>query len=399
MNLSDPVAALEIGTTRTAIAIAEPLGPGRINIVARGDSPSSGVRKSQITDIGQASASVSSMLKLLEDQYSYSIGHAALAVSGPQIRTEQMITQWPVDKTVTDNDLAEIYNRSCDTGLEDDRVLLDISELGYGLDGLDGIASPKGMSGRLLKLRTLVVHGSKSRVNDAKTAATNAKLEISESYFAGRCAAEAVLTPEDKTAGTLVIDLGGGSTSFVAFAEGRMICAGTVGVGGDHLTNDIKRAFSLSRSQAETVKRYASAIFSPERTGRVEVPSSLTSGDGATISMRALDTVVNARVGELFSIIREKLDAEGVLHRLSGGVVLSGGGARLTNITSLARSMFGGIVRVATLIPGIEGLEKEEFPAQYATLAGTLLLEQRNSGEQSIFDPITNLWKKFFKGQ
>ena len=208
MNLSDPVAALEIGTTRTAIAIAEPLGPGRINLVARGDIPSSGVRKSQITDIGKAGVSVSSVLKCLEDQYSYSIGHAALAVSGPQIRTEQMVTQWPVDKTVTDNDLAEIYNRSCDTGLEDDRVLLDISELGYGLDGLDGIASPKGMSGRLLKLRTLVVHGSKARVSDAKTAATNAKLEISESYFAGRCAAEAVLTPEDKTAGTLVIDLG-----------------------------------------------------------------------------------------------------------------------------------------------------------------------------------------------
>jgi cell division protein FtsA len=131
----------------------------------------------------------------------------------------------------------------------------------------------------------------------------------------------------------------------------------------------------------------------------VEVPSSLTSGDGATISMRALDTVVNARIGELFSIIREKLDAEGILHRLSGGIVLSGGGARLTNITSLARSMFGGIVRIATLIPGIEGLEKEEFPAQYATIAGALLLEQRNSGEQSLFDPITNLWKKFFKGQ
>lgn len=399
MNLSDPVAALEIGTTRTAIAIAEPLGPGRINVVAKGDIPSSGVRKSQITDIGKATVSVTSVLKHLEDRFNYSIGHAALAVSGPQIRTEQMITQWPVDKTVTDNDLAEIYNRSCDTGLEDDRILLDISELGYGLDGLDGIASPKGMSGRLLKLRTLVIHGSRARVNDARTAATNAKLEISESYFAGRCAAEAVLTPEDKTAGTLVIDLGGGSTSFVAFADGRMVHAGVIGVGGDHVTNDIKLAFSLSHSQAGAVKRSASAVFSPDRTGRVEVPSSLVSGDGATVSMRALDTVVNARLGELFSIIREKLDADGVLHRLGGGVVLTGGGAQMKNVTTLARSVFGGIVRIGTLVPGIEGLEQEPFPAQYATIAGALLLEQRNSGEQSLFDPITNLWKKFFKGQ
>ena len=115
--------------------------------------------------------------------------------------------------------------------------------------------------------------------------------------------------------------------------------------------------------------------------------------------MRALDTVVNARVGELFSIIREKLDSDGILHRLSGGVILTGGGAQLTNITTLARNVFGGIVRIGTLIPGIEGLEKEPFPAQYATIVGALLLEQRNSEEQSLFDPITNLWKKFFKGQ
>ena len=399
MNLTDPIAALEIGTTRTSMAIAEPLGPGRINIVARGDIPSSGVRKSQITDIGKASVSILSVLKHLEDRYGYSIGRAALAVSGPQIHTEQMVTQWQIDKTVTENDLAEIYNRSCDTGIEDDRSLLDISELGYGLDGLDGIASPKGMSGRVLSLRTLVVHGSKPRINDARTAAENSKLEISESYFAGRCAAEAVLTPEDKTAGTLVVDLGGGSTSYAAFADGRMILAGVVGVGGDHVTNDIRLAFSLSRAQAEKVKMSASASFSPDRTGRVEVPSSLTTGDGATVSMRALDTVVNARMGELFSVIREELDSNGVLHRIGGGVVLTGGGARLANVTSLARNVFGGIVRIGTLIPGIEGLDQDEFPAQHATIAGALLLDQRNSGEQSLFDPITSILKRFFKGK
>ena len=123
------------------------------------------------------------------------------------------------------------------------------------------------------------------------------------------------------------------------------------------------------------------------------------SAEGATISMRALDTVVNARLGELFSVIRDKLDAEGVLHRLTGGVILTGGGARLLNIATLVRSVFGGVVRTGALVPGIEGLEKDEFPAQYATIAGALLLEQRNSDEQSLFDPITNLLKKIFPGK
>ena len=396
MNLSDPIAAIEIGTTRTVIAIAEPLAPGRISIIAHGDIPSSGVRKSQITNIGQAGVSIASVLKHLENEYGYSIGRAALAVSGPQIRTKQVVTQWQVDKTVTDNDITEICNRSYEMGLDDDRILLDLSELGYGLDGMEGIASPKGMSGRLLRLRTLVVHGSKARVDDAKAAAESAKLEISDSYFAGRCAAEATLTPEDKSAGTLLLDLGGGSTSYAVFTEGRMVHAGVIGVGGDHVTNDIRLAFSITHSQAEAVKRSASATFSPDRTGRVEIPSSLMSAEGSSVSMRSLDTVVNARMGELFSVLREELDTAGVLHLLTGGIILTGGGARLQNVTSLARSVFGGTVRTGSLLPGIEGLEKDEFPAQYATIAGALLLEQRNSDPSSLFDPIANLWKKFF---
>ena len=110
-------------------------------------------------------------------------------------------------------------------------------------------------------------------------------------------------------------------------------------------------------------------------------------------------TVVNARLGELFSVVREELDSAGMLHRLTGGVVLTGGGARMQNISSLARSVFGGAVRIGSLIPNIEGMEKEEFPAQYATIAGALLLEQRNSDEQSIFDPLKSILKKFFPGK
>jgi len=83
----------------------------------------------------------------------------------------------------------------------------------------------------------------------------------------------------------------------------------------------------------------------------------------------------------------------------NGGVVLTGGGARLQNVVSLARSIFGGAVRTGTLVPGVEGLEKDEFPPQLATIAGTLLLEQRNSDEQSIFDPLTSIFKKFFPGK
>ena len=92
------------------------------------------------------------------------------------------------------------------------------------------------------------------------------------------------------------------------------------------------------------MKRSASAIFSPERTGRVEIPASLMSAEGATISMRALDTVVNARMGELFSVVREELDAAGVLHRPTGGVVLTGGGGLAVSGSGASVVLSGGAI-------------------------------------------------------
>ena len=96
MNASDPIAALEIGTTRTMIAIAEPLGDGRIRIAAYDSIPSSGVRKSQIIDVAQARYSVASVQKKLVAQSDYAVAQAYLVISGPQIRTQEAIVQIPL---------------------------------------------------------------------------------------------------------------------------------------------------------------------------------------------------------------------------------------------------------------------------------------------------------------
>ena len=100
MNPSDPIAALEIGTTRTMIAIAEPLGDGRIRIAAYDSIPSSGVRKSQIIDVAQARYSVSSVQKKLVAQSDYAVAQTYLVISGPQIRTNESTVQIPLQRGV-----------------------------------------------------------------------------------------------------------------------------------------------------------------------------------------------------------------------------------------------------------------------------------------------------------
>ena len=395
---SEPVAALEIGTSNTVIAIGEPLGGGRVKVAAINSIPSSGVRKSQIIDIGQARYSIESVLRHLADQSDYSIGQAYLAVSGPQIRTKPVNAQTQVvGGIVHDEDLNVVDARSYESGLAPDRYPIELSQISYSLDDIDDITSPKDMSGHLLTLHSLCIHGATQCISNAREAAHQARLELPDDdvFFAGTCAAAAVLAQQDKKDGALVIDLGGGSTAYTVWDEGKLVHAGVLGVGGDHVTNDIRVAFGISQPQAETLKTtQASAMISEsDASSRVSVPDPTPGFKAATVSRRALNTVVNARLQELFSIIRQKMDEENLLHKLNAGIVLTGGGSALPRVAELAANVFGCGARVGSLLPEIEGLEKEPHPAARAVIAGLLLLAQQQERTSSgLFDSFKNLF-------
>ena len=396
MNASDPIAALEIGTTRTMIAIAEPLGEGRIRVAAYDSIPSSGVRKSQIVDVAQARYSVSSVQKKLVSQSDYAVAQAYLVVSGPQIRTQEASAQVPLPRGVVgDEDIEEIGERMYDITLPAERQALEVARLSYGLDDIENIVSPKGMSGHILKLRTLCIHGSAQRIADAKNAADAAKLEILDVCYAGTSAAAAVLTPQQKQDGALVIDLGGGSTNFTAWVDGRLLYADVIGVGGDHVTEDIRDAFAVTVAQAEQLKlASASAMIGPDDASvRIPLPATTPGFNAASISLRALNTVVNARMSELFTIIRTKIDEAELSHRINAGVFLTGGGSSMKNVLPLASNVFGRPVLLGKIVPEVSGLDNEKNPASLATIVGTLLQTvPTEPPRHSILDFFRNLF-------
>ena len=396
-------AALEIGTTRTVLAIGETENGGPLRVTSHAEIPSTGVRKSQILDIAQATQSIRSVLQKIEREQaaggsSVTVGNVVLAVSGQHIKADPFSGPVQVEGArVGDEDLNAVADATRTMPLPKDRELLDIIDQDYVLDSLGNISSPKGMAGRILTLNTLQVHADRNRIQDARTAADAAHLEIREPVFAVTCAAEAVLEDYEKRNGVVVIDLGGGSTGYAAYCDGYAAATGVIGVGGDHVTNDIANAFQTTNAQAEGLKTaVASALIRPaEGTAarvRVEQGES-TLMDNRTVSRRALDAVVNARMMELFTIIRETLEEQDVLHRLHRGVVLTGGGAALRDVEPLAEQVLGVQVRVGRPV-NVLGFENAESPASYATIAGALLYAQRNYEEKSVLDSI---FGRFFK--
>lgn len=388
-------AALEIGTTRTVLAVGEAESGGRLKVVSHAEIPSSGVRKSQIIDINQATQSIRSVLRENEKNQlaagnAVTIGNAFLVVSGQHIKADPFQGQAQVGGAkVGAADIEEVVRSSRKMALPRDRELLDIVDQAYGLDALGGIHEPNGMSGRILKLDTLQIHADANRINDARTAANDAHLEIREPLFATTCAAEAVLGEHERRNGALVLDIGGGSTGFAAYAEGYLAHAGVIGVGGDHVTNDIAHAFQTTQAQAEELKRHeASAVIgASDGEPRVKVPGTTPLMESRTISRRALDTVVNARLKELFLILREKLEDLDLLHRLHAGVILTGGGAAMRGIDVLIQRELGMPVRVGLPVH-VDGLSEVRHPEAFAAVAGALLYAHRNYEEKSLFQTI-----------
>lgn len=396
-------AALEIGTSRTVLAVGEGSRGGRLKVLCHADIHSTGVRKSQILDIPQATQSIRSVLHEIERRQDASgtkitIRNAFLAVSGQHVKADPFSGTVQIEgRRVGDEALDAVLRSARDMTLPRDRECLDVVDQDYVVDSLGGIADPRGMAGRILKLNTLQIHADRNRIDNARTAADAARLEISEPIFAATCAADAVLEDHERRNGVLVIDLGGGSTGYAAYSDGYAATAGVIGVGGDHVTNDIAHAFQTTNAQAEGMKiREASAMVSAAADGmpRVKVESGdNTLMDNRTVSRRALDTVVNARMMELFTVIRETLEDHDLLHRLHAGAVLVGGGARLRDVDALAAQTLGMNVRIGRPIH-VDGLDDDEFPARYATIAGALMYAQRSDDDRPFLDGILG---RFFK--
>lgn len=388
-------AALEIGTTRTVLAIGEASAGDRLKITCHAEIPSTGIRKSQILDINQATQSIRSVLRETEKKQlavgnSITIGNAFLVVSGQHVKADPITgTATITGAKVSAEDMNEVSHNTRAMALPRDRELLDFVDRAYGVDDIGGISDPKGMSGSVLKLEAIQIHADANRINDARTAANEAHLEIREPLFAATCVGDAVLSDMEKRNGAIVLDIGGGSTGFAVYSDGYLAYTGVIGVGGDHVTNDIAHAFQTTQAQAEELKiRDASAIIGANSgEPRVKIPGSSPLMESRTISRRALDTVVNARLRELFVILREKLEEVDLLHRLHAGAFITGGGAAMRGIDALIQRELGMPVRTGMPI-NVDGLSDERHPEAFASVAGALLYAHRNYEEKSLFRTI-----------
>ena len=340
-----PIAALEIGTTRTVVLVGELDQARRIRIIGKGVYPTTGVHKGQVVDLQHARSGVEMAVKQAAEESQVDIGRVVMAVSGGHVEASQNQASVAVmarDRIVTREDVEEVTERVKEIQLPDGREVMHTITQNFSLDGQNGIVKPEGLQGSQLLLNMLLIHARRAPIENMRSVAMAAELDVDDVVFSGLCSALAVLTPDQKRNGVVVIDLGGGTTNYLAYAGNVMAAAGSIAVGGEHVTNDLVLAFNILQMRAEELKlQYGSAIISPSAgLRRISVPNDLGKQD-QTISLKAFHTVINARMAETLQIIRSRLHDADLLGKLGAGVVFTGGGAAMPGICELGQSVFG----------------------------------------------------------
>jgi cell division protein FtsA len=395
-----PIAALEIGTSRTVTCVGETDENGRMRITGIGSYPTTGVRKGQIIDLSQAKVGVESSAKQAEKQADVSIWQVLLATSGGHIQAAinpGMATIRSGDRVVSREDIEEVTEIANAVQIDADRQVLHTITQSFTVDDQPGIVKPEGMRCKMLTLNVMAVHGLKNRIDNAVSVAKSAQLEVTDVAFSGVCAALAVLTPEQKRNGVVLVDLGGGTTNYIAYCNNVISAVGCIAVGGDHVTNDIALAFNIPLNRAEEIKRTEGcALIDPETSARrVALPADV-GFEERLISCKVLQTVINARMDETFRVLRSKLDEAGVLPHLGGGVILTGGGAYLRKVADLGQRVFGLPCRIGLPV-NVDGLDKAEQPASLSTVAGLVLYGKMTYEDRGLLSPLRNLFKGVFR--
>jgi len=334
------IVGLEIGTSKICAVVGEQTVDGSLNVIGLGQSRSRGVRKGEIADAPMVEEDVRNAIVEAEQMADVEIRNVYLGVTGAHIRGFNNRGVHPVvsaDREISDDDVSDVVKNAKAINLPNENSVVHAIRQHFIVDGQDGVTNPVGMLGSRLEVDVHVVHGHTNRLQNAIRLVKGLQLEVDEIVFNGLASSLALLSGEQKELGVLVIDIGGGTTDYVVYADGVIKHTGVLAIGGDHVSNDLAYGLKVPLSRAEKLKlEHGSALVDEVMKGRTVNIVNELGLPLKTVNVEHLQRIMSLRLEEIFQLVEQDLAQAGLADYLRAGVFLCGGGARVPQIAKLA---------------------------------------------------------------
>jgi cell division protein FtsA len=326
-----------------------------------------------------------------------------LGVTGGHVRgfTNRGVHPIPsADSEITEDDVQDVIKNAKAINLPAQNHVIHAVRQHFLVDGQDGVTNPVGMLGSRVEVDVHVIHGNLNRLQNAVRTVKGLQLEVDDIVFNGLASALALLTSEQKELGSLIIDIGGGTTEYSVYTNGIIKHTGVLAVGGDHVSNDLAYGLKVPLGRAEKLKiEHGSAIVDESVRGQVLTLNSDVGLTIKTVNLEHLRRIMSLRLEEIFLLIGQDLENAGLLDYLRAGVFICGGGARIPDIARLAERVLGLPVSLGKT-NSISGLKSALDQPEFATAIGLVKFgsfQQRKKGaNSSLRDNLKKTLKDIF---
>ncbi len=400
MNKTKIIAGIELGSSKTAtvvaqISIDESSYEQTINIIGVSSVPSKGIKKGQIVNIEESVESTITSIEAAERMAGHNLDHAFVSLGGAHIHSQNshgVVAVSGQSGEIVPSDVDRVIEAASAISLPASREIVHVLPREFVVDGESGVKDPIGMSGVRLEVDTHVVTASNAAIKNLSKSLSEAGIKISDMVFSGLASSYAVLTDTEKELGCVLIDIGAGTTSVVAFVDGSLSYSGVIPVGAKNVTNDIAIGLRVSLDTAEKIKL---SLSNPKKIDKVGATdeldlAALGISEVSKVSKKTLvDGIIRPRLNEIFTMVRLELEKEKIINRIPSGAVITGGGAKTIGITDSAKRMLTLPVRIG-LPTGISGLIDDCLDPMFSVPIGLLIYGSKEDApaEEGIRFPM-----------
>lgn len=382
---------LDIGTTKICAIVASIDATNRINILGVGKAPSDGLNRGVVVNIDKTVHAIKDAIAQAELASGIQVNSVNVGIAGDHIlsmRSKGVITINNKDNEITAHDVERLLEDCQRIMLPTDQQILHVIPQEFVVDGQDGIADPVGMSGMRMEAEVHIITGLVSAAKNIYRCVERAGYEVADIILEPLASSYSVLDVEEKEAGVVLVDIGGGTTDVAIFRDSTIRHTAVIAIAGQKVTDDIRLGLSVLDDQAETLKRnygecYADLIKQDEV---ITVPG-IAGRPPKEITKSILAKIIQARMEEIMEIVKIEVKRSGYSDALSAGVVLSGGGSLIKNICLLANEILGMDAKIGIPLGITGGLLEEVNNPIYATGVGLVihaLQTGKNTGKTMI---------------
>ncbi len=388
------VYGLDIGTTKIVCLAGKLNEHGKLEILGVGKSKSLGVKRGIVNNIMQTVDSINHAVEIVHSNCDLQVNSVCTGIAGQHIRSLQhsdYITRQNPEKFIDNTDIEKLHNNVKKLILLPGEEMIHVLAQEYKIDGETNIDQPEGMYGSRLEASFHIVAGQTAAIKNITRCVVESGLKINALNLEPLASADAVLSDEEKEAGVVLVDIGGGTTDVAIFKNGIIRHTAVIPFGGNVITDDIKEGCSIIEKDAEALKiRFGSAWPSENKDTEIVSIPGLRGREPKEISLKNLSKIIKARVEEIIDQVYRQITSYGFQegkNKLIAGIVLTGGGSQLKHIKQLTEYITGMSTRIGYANEHLaKGTLEEISHPSYATSVGLVLRGLKTNNFEDMQD-------------